>query len=68
MNHETAEPGTDRIETQAAHSATEFDHDHDCEYCSPEPVAMPNSVRQLEPSTRHPLAIALTDPITQKGT
>ena len=41
MNHATAAPGTDGIDTQSAHHGREFDPDHDCEFCSPEPVTMP---------------------------
>lgn len=40
MNHDTAAPGTDGIETQATHSA-ELDPEHDCEFCSPPLVTMP---------------------------
>jgi hypothetical protein len=41
MNHDAAAPGTDGIETQAAHVGAEFEPDHDCEYCSPPPAVMP---------------------------
>jgi len=57
MNHDTAAPGTDRIEAQAV-GAIEFDPDHDCEFCSPEPVAMPYPGQPAEIATQDPQASA----------
>ena len=41
MNHHTATPGTGQDTAAAAHGGHEFDPDHDCEFCSPEPVTIP---------------------------
>lgn len=69
MNHDTA-LGTDGIETHALSHGAEFDPDHDCEFCSPEPVTMPFPGRVSETAAQDPQSPASPprDPITETWT
>lgn len=70
MNHDTATPGTDGIETQTTHHGTEFDPDHDCELCSPPLITMPYPGRVSETAVQDPQSFASPPrgPITETWT